>query len=126
MVLDVPLHGNQAVAELQAHRALVGCGPIVSAEVLDHGGVVPGTLTAETTLEGFLSWKSGQSVQKTGNESRGLELTSHFVCLCGCGGEGIFETSLENRSFFCTNILKQFLGKVKESGLNSLLYIHIE
>lgn len=115
MVLDVPLHGNQAVAELQAHRALVGCGPIVSAEVLDHGGVVPGTLTAETTLEGFLSWKSGQSVQKTGNGSRGLELTSHFVCLFVWWGRylHLFETSLEKRSFFCTNILKQFLGKVK-------------
>lgn len=40
----------------------------MSAKVLDHGRVVPRALTAETTLEGFLSWKSrGQSGQKTGD-----------------------------------------------------------
>lgn len=37
VTLDVPLHGDQAVAELQAHRALVGRGPAVSPQVLDHG-----------------------------------------------------------------------------------------
>lgn len=74
MVLNVPLHGDQVAAELQAHRALVGSCPIVSAEVLDHGRVVPRTLTAETTLKGFLSWKGReQSVQKTGKHSKEMD-----------------------------------------------------
>ena len=51
------LHGDQAVAELQAQRALVRRCPAVSPQVLDHGRVVPGALTTETTLEGFLSFK---------------------------------------------------------------------
>lgn len=41
VVLNVPLHGDQAAAELQAYCAPVGRRPIVSAEVLDHGRVVP-------------------------------------------------------------------------------------
>lgn len=41
MVLNVPLHGDQAAAELHAYRASVGSRPVVSAEVLDHGRVVP-------------------------------------------------------------------------------------
>lgn len=71
VALYVLLHGDQAAAKLQAYRAPVGRGPIVSTEVLDHGRVVPRTLTTEATLEGFLSWKSReQSVQKTENNSR--------------------------------------------------------
>lgn len=67
VVLHVPLHGDQAAAELQAHRAPVGRRPVVSAEVLDHGRVVPRTLAAEAALERLLSWKRGQeSVQKAG------------------------------------------------------------
>lgn len=61
MGLNVPLHGDQAAAELQAYGAPVGRGPVVSAKVLDHGRVVPRTLTAEATLEGFLSWKSRET-----------------------------------------------------------------
>lgn len=41
VVLDVPLHGDQAAAVLQAQGAAVGRRPVVSAEVLDHGRVVP-------------------------------------------------------------------------------------
>lgn len=41
VIPNVPLHGDQAAAELQAHCAPVWRGPIVSAEVLDHGRVVP-------------------------------------------------------------------------------------
>lgn len=37
VALDVPLHGDQAAAELQTHGALVGCGPAVRPQVLDHG-----------------------------------------------------------------------------------------
>lgn len=62
VALYVPLHGNQAAAELQAYRALVGWSPAMGAKVLDHGGVVPGALTTETTLEGFLSSKRRERV----------------------------------------------------------------
>lgn len=51
VALDVSLHGDQAAAELQAHRALVWRGPAVSPQVLDHGWVVPWALTTEATLE---------------------------------------------------------------------------
>lgn len=37
VALDVSLHGDQAAAKLQAHRALVWRGPAVSPQVLDHG-----------------------------------------------------------------------------------------
>lgn len=40
VALDVSLHGDQAVAELHAHGALVRGGPAVSPQVLDHGRVV--------------------------------------------------------------------------------------
>lgn len=53
--LDVPLHGHQAAAELQAHGALVRRGPAVSPQVLDHGRVVPRALAAQTALERLLS-----------------------------------------------------------------------
>lgn len=60
----------------------------MSAKVLDHGRVVPRALTAETTLEGFLSWKSrGQSGQKTGGDSRGMDL----MCSLWGGQLQIFE-----------------------------------
>ena len=37
VALDMSVHGDQAAAELQAHRALVGRSPAVSSQVLDHG-----------------------------------------------------------------------------------------
>lgn len=57
VALDVSLHSDQAIAELQAHCALVGRGPAVGPQVLDHGRVVSWALTTETTLKGFLSLK---------------------------------------------------------------------
>lgn len=37
VVLQVFLHGSQAATELQADSTLVGCGPAVGPQVLDHG-----------------------------------------------------------------------------------------
>lgn len=37
VALDVPLHGDQAAAELQTHGALIGCSPSMCPQVLDHG-----------------------------------------------------------------------------------------
>lgn len=37
VVLQVFLHGSQAATELQAGSTLVGCGPAVGPQVLDHG-----------------------------------------------------------------------------------------
>ena len=54
VILDVSLHGHQAAAELQAYGALVGQGPTMSPQVLDHGWVVPRALTTEATLKRFL------------------------------------------------------------------------
>lgn len=60
VALDVPLHGHQAAAELQAHGALVGRGAAVSPQVLDHGRVVTWPLATKATLEGFLTCRRVQ------------------------------------------------------------------
>lgn len=64
VVLYVSLHGDQAAAELTAHVALVGRGPAVGPQVLDHGRVVTRSLATQTTLEGFLTFRCrGEGVQ---------------------------------------------------------------
>lgn len=55
VALDVPLHGNQAAAELQADGALVRRGPSMGPQVLDHGRIVSRALTTEAALKWFLS-----------------------------------------------------------------------
>lgn len=74
MVLDVSLHCNQAVAELQAHCALVGWGPTVSPQVLNHGRVVPWALVTDATLKGFLSLKQREEgTAGAGRKTKGGE-----------------------------------------------------
>lgn len=74
MVLDVSLHGDQAVAELQAHCALVGWGPTVSPQVLNHGRVVPWALVTDATLKGFLPLKQREEgTAGAGSKTKGGE-----------------------------------------------------
>lgn len=73
MVLNVSLHGDQAVAELHAHCALVGWGPTVSPQVLNHGRVVPWALVTDATLKGFLSLKQREGTEGAGRKTKGGE-----------------------------------------------------
>lgn len=78
VALDVPLHGDQAAAELQAHGALVGCCASMGPEVFDHGRVVPWALTTEATLKRFLSLKQRQCTgRKTFKVFGGREVANY-------------------------------------------------
>ena len=105
---DVSLHGDQAAAELQAHSALVGSGPAMRPQVLDHGWVVPWALTTETTLEGFLPLKQRQ---ESGGQSREDS---------GGWEEGVF--TLEGLSYLYTWKVCIFMS-VSQTAIDSCCYI---
>lgn len=51
------VHRDQTAAEVPAHGALIRPGAGVSAQVLDHGGVVPRPLATQTTVEWLLTFQ---------------------------------------------------------------------